>query len=76
MRGEGTGAHRQHVISFAPPADPRPDSDDSSRTLVAEKKILVVENRIDSERLHDVAEIDRRRGDLDLDLAFSWTATA
>src|SRR5262245_2244655 len=76
MRGEATGAQRQHVVPFAPPADTRSDGDDSSRTFVTEEEIFVVENRIDGERLHDVTEIDGRRRYLDLDLASSRTTSA
>ena len=76
MRREATGPHRQHVVPFAPSADPRPHGDDSSRAFVAEKEIFVAENRVDGERLHHVAEVDGRRCDLDLDLAASGTTSA
>jgi hypothetical protein len=75
MRSEASGAQRHHVIAFAPSTDAWSDCDDSSRTLVPEKEILVVENWIDGERFHHVAEIDRRSCDLDLDLASSWATS-
>ena len=54
------------------PADGRHDA----RALVAEQQVVVVLGRVDAERLHHVAEVQRRGLDLDLDFAGPLTDIA
>ena len=59
VRAEAPGAIASTSSPLAPSADTAPRRR-PARALVAEEEVVVAENRVDAERLHDVAEIEGR----------------